>query len=122
MEEFFVKTLSRLLLYGPIIAIFVGTTQASIITFEDLPDPYLFGNSGGQNIDSFYSGFQFGPNVTGLSMSRFGGYDDAAYPPHSGDVAVWDPFDNTISIAFSSPIDNFAIWYTSLDPLELDAY
>ena len=64
------------------------------INFEDLPDAYFF-SAGGQNIGTFYSGVTFGPYVTGLSVSRFGGYGDAAYPPHSGDVVVWSAFDNT---------------------------
>jgi hypothetical protein len=96
------------------------TAHASAIDFGDLPDAYFF-SGGGQNIGSFYSGLAFSPNVTALSVSRFGGYADAAYPPHSGDVAIWDPYDSTISITFASPIDAFGIWYTSLDPLELDA-
>lgn len=48
---------------------------------EDLPDEYFF-SSRGQSIGSFY--ITFGPNVTGLSISRFGGYDDSGFPSHSG--------------------------------------
>jgi hypothetical protein len=37
-------------------------------------------------------------------------------------VAIWDPYDSTITIDFASPIAAVGIWYTSLDPLELDAF
>jgi hypothetical protein len=101
--------------------IFVSSAQGTLITFEDLPDAYFF-SSGGQDIASFYSGLTFSANVTALSASRFGGYSDAAYPPHTRDVVIWDPFDSSISLTFTTPIDAFGIWYTSLDPLELDAF
>lgn len=99
---------------------FAAPCLAGVVDFEGLPDAYFF-SSGGQNIGTFYSGLTFGPNVTGLSVSRFGGYDDSGFPPHSGDVAIWDAFDSTISINFSSPTEAFGIWYSSIDPLTLDA-
>ncbi len=92
-----------------------------IITFENLPDAYFF-SSGGQNIGNFYSGVNFGPDVTGLSVSRFGGYDNAGFPPHSGDVVIWDAADPTIDITFDFSIQSFGIWYTSFDPLTLQAF
>lgn len=91
------------------------------LTFEDLPDAYFF-NGGDQNIGGFYNGITFGPDVTGLSVSRFGGYDDTGFPPHSGDVAIWDASDPTVTISFNSPILSFGIWYTTYDPLTLDAF
>jgi hypothetical protein len=96
-------------------------SNADTITFEDLPDAYFF-SSGDQNIGTFYSGVTFGPDVTGLSVSRFGGYDDSGFPPHSGDVAIWDVTDATIDISFASPIQSFSIWYTTFDPLTLQAF
>jgi RHS repeat-associated protein len=113
--------------YSPfrfVLSLFVlGLTSAyaGVITFEDLPDAYFF-NGGGQNIGTFYAGLTFGPNVTGLSVSRFGGYSDAAFPPHSGDVVIWDATDSTITIDFASSIQSFGIWYTSFDPLTLQAF
>jgi hypothetical protein len=104
-----------------IILLAIGLAQAGLLDFEALPDAYFF-SSGGQNVDTFYSGLTFGPNVTGLSVSRFGGYDDSGFPPHSGDVVIWDAFDPSISISFDTPIDAFGIWYTSIDPLELDVF
>lgn len=92
----------------------------TVITFGDLPDAYFF-SSGDQNIGNFYPGITFGPDVTGLSVSRFGGYDNSGFPPHSGDVVVFDAFDPTINISFGSPITSFGIWYTSFDPLTLQA-
>jgi hypothetical protein len=93
----------------------------TVITFEDLPDAYFFGG-GDQNIGNFYSGITFGPDVTGLSVSRFGGYDNSGFPPHSGDVVIWDASDATINISFASPLSSFGIWYTSFDPLTLQAF
>jgi hypothetical protein len=79
--------------------------SANVITFEDLPDAYFF-SSGDQNIGDFYSGITFGPDVTVLSTSRFGGYDSSGFPPHSGDVVIWDAVDPTITIDFASPIQS----------------
>src|ERR1035438_6814457 len=97
------------------------TANAGVVTFEDLPDANLF-SGGGQNIGNFYPGITFGPNVTGLSVSRFGGYASDAFPPHSGDVVIWDATDPTITISFASAIMSFGVWYTSFDPLTLQAF
>lgn len=94
---------------------------ATTLTFEDLPASYFF-SSGGQNIGSYYSGVNFGPYVTGLSVTRFGGYADAAYPPHSGDVVIFSAFDTDITISFASALSNVSFWYTSFDPVSLLAY
>lgn len=91
------------------------------LTFGDLPSAYFF-NNGGQNIGSYYPGVTFGPNVTALSVSRYGGYNSAAFPPQSGDVVLWDATDAAITISFAAPVQLFSIWYTSVDPLTLQAY
>jgi hypothetical protein len=98
-----------------------GTTASTVINFEDLPDAYFY-SSGDENIGTYYSGITFGPDVTALSVSRFGGYDSSGFPPHSGDVAIWDATDATINISFASPITSFGIWYTTFDPLTLAAF
>jgi hypothetical protein len=113
--------------YSPfrfVLVLFVlGLTSAyaGVVTFEDLPDAYFF-NGDGQNIGNFYAGVTFGPNVTGLSVSRFGGYASDAFPPHSGDVVIWDATDPTITISFDTPVTWFGVWYTSFDPLTLEAF
>lgn len=94
---------------------------ADTIDFETLPDAYFY-NGGDQNIGDFYTGITFGPDVTGLSVSRFGGYDSSGFPPHSGDVVILDATDATITISFASAVDSFGIWYTSFDPLTLGAF
>jgi len=99
----------------------LASAYAGVITFEDLPDANFF-SGGGQNIGDFYSGITFGPDVTGLSVSRFGGYGGSGFPPHSGDVVIWDAADPTININFSSAISSFGIWYTAFDPLTLQAF
>jgi hypothetical protein len=92
-----------------------------LLDFEDLPDVYFF-SSGDQNIGTYYNGLDFEANVTGLSVSRFGGYDDAAYPPYSGDVVIWDPVDLAMTVAFDSAVQSVGFWYTSYDPLTLQAF
>jgi RHS repeat-associated protein len=99
----------------------LAPAHATLITFEDLPDADFF-NGGDQNIGNFYPGLTFGPDVTGLSVSRFGGYANDAFPPNSGDVVIFDASDPTITIDFSSPINSFGIWYTSFDPLTLQSF
>lgn len=91
------------------------------LSFAKLPNNYFF-NSGGQNIGNYYPGVTFGPNVTALSVSRFGGYNSTAYPPHSGDVVIWDPVDSTITITFASTVQSLAFWYTSLGPIQAEAF
>jgi hypothetical protein len=109
----------------PFLFLFACVTHpaaASVLyTFEDLPDTYFY-SSGGQNIGNFYPGIMLGPDVTGLSVSRFGGYDDSGFPPHSGDVVIWDATDATINISFFPGLQSFGIWYTSFDPLTLEAF
>jgi hypothetical protein len=91
------------------------------LNFATLPNNYFI-NSGGQNIGSHYPGVTFGPNVTALSVSRFGGYNNAAYPPHAGDVVIWDPVDSTITITFASTVQSLSMWYTSLTPIAALAF
>lgn len=107
---------------GLLIALTASSVRATtIITFEDLPDAYFY-SAGDQNIGTYYAGITFGPNVTGLSVSRFGGYDNSGFPPESGDVVIWDATDATITISFASPLDSFGIWYTTYDPLTLQTF
>jgi hypothetical protein len=94
--------------------VFTGT--AGVITFEDLPQDYMYWG-GGQNIGSYYTGVTFGPNVTGLDLTG-----STAYPPHSGSIAVWDPVDLTVTISFDTPQAVVGVWYTSFDLLDFAAY
>jgi hypothetical protein len=59
-----------------------------------------------QNIGDFFLGVSFSPIVTALSVSRFGGCDSPAFPPHSAKVVVWDQVDPIITIGFSTPFDS----------------
>src|SRR5579884_983289 len=95
--------------------------QAQTYTFSDLPNSYFF-NNGGQNIGNYYSGITLGPNVTALSVTRFGGYNSAAYPPHSGDVAIWDASDPTITVSLASPVQSVGVWYASLGSISMLAF
>jgi hypothetical protein len=112
---------TRIVCFFSLLTLSVCAASADVITFENLPNAYFFA-AGDQNIGTFYSGVTFGSNVTGLSVSRFGGYPSAAFPPHSGDVVIWDATDPTITIDFASAIGFVGIWYTSLDPLTLETF
>ncbi len=81
-----------------------------------------FFNDAGVSVGSLYPGVIFGPYVTGLSVTRFGGYNSAGFPPHSGDVVVWSAFDSEINITFEATQAFVGFWYTSLDPIALLAY
>lgn len=89
---------------------------ADVIDFENLPAANLF-FSGDQNIGMFYSGVDFESNVTGLDLTG-----STAFPPHSGSIVVWDPVDASVMISFTTAQDMVGVWYTSLDPLTLDAF
>lgn len=106
---------------GAVLCVATLLSAQTAPTFADLPGSYFFSN-GGQNIGSYYAGYTFGPNVSALSVSRFGGYSSAAYPPHSGDVAIWDPYDPAITIAFATPVQSVGVWYASLGTITLQAY
>jgi hypothetical protein len=89
------------------------------LTFEDLPDDNVL-LGGGQNIGGFYPDVTFGPDVTGLSSSRYG-YNDAGYPWHSPDTVITSTVDS-FDITFARNVAQFGVWYTSFDPLFLTFY
>jgi len=95
---------------------FFSPVLADVIDFENLPDAYMF-LGGNQNIGSFYTGVDFEQNVTGLDLTG-----NTAYPAHSGSIGIWDPYDLSVTISFSSPESMVGIWYTSFDPLTLAAF
>jgi len=99
-----------------IATIFISPVLADVIDFENLPNTYMFVGDG-QNIGTYYSGVDFEQNVTGLDLTG-----DTAYPPHSGSIAVWDPYDLSLTISFTTPQSMVGIWYTSFDVLTLAAF
>lgn len=50
------------------------------------------------------------------------GYDSAAFPPHSGDVVIWDASDDAMTVSFTNPQSDVGFWYTSLNPITLTAF
>ena len=99
-----------------VLLLFAFPAAADILDFEGLPSTYMF-LGGGQNVGSYYSGVTLGPNVTGLDLTG-----STAYPPHSGSIVLWDPFDLTVTISFNKPQSSVGLWYTSFDLLTLAAY
>ncbi|HXS95079.1 MAG TPA: hypothetical protein VN736_10770 [Candidatus Limnocylindrales bacterium] len=91
-------------------------SSAAVIDFETLPSTYMFLGDA-QNIGSYYAGVSFGPNVTGLDLTGV-----TAYPPHSGSIGVWDPYDNTVTISFANPQTTIGLWYTSFELLIIAGY
>jgi hypothetical protein len=99
-----------------VLLLFMSAATADDVDFENLPSTYMYLGDG-QNIGSFYAGVAFGPNVTGLDLSG-----STAFPPHSGSIAVWDPFDLTVTISFGTPQSVVGVWYTSFDLLTFAEY
>jgi hypothetical protein len=95
--------------------LFSTSAFADILDFEGLPPAYMY-LGGGQNVGSFYQGVTFGPSVTGLDLTG-----SIAFPPHSGSIVLWDPFDQDVTLLFSSPQTDVSFWYTSFDLLAVSA-
>ena len=83
----FLKAVNPKILLSMLGVVCFSASATTVYTFEDLPDAYFY-SSGDQNIGAYYAGITFGPDVTGLSVSRFGGYDSSGFPPESGDVVM----------------------------------
>lgn len=102
----------------------IGASRADaapiLVSFEDLPEANLLLGDG-VNVGSFYPGLTFGPDVTGLSASRFG-YNDLGYPAHSGDTVIVSAAFDSLSIDFAQPILSFGVWYTSFNSLLLSFF
>lgn len=59
--------------------------------------------------------------TAGLSVPRFGEYNNVTFPLYSGHVSIGRPFNPVMLIAFRSPIQPAGFWYASYDPLRLQA-
>ena len=79
--------------------------------FEGIPETYLR-RGGDQNLGGYLPGLHFGPHVTVLDRVRHG-YNDVAYPPHSGDAVIFSLEYDYIQVdflGFTSPY--VEMWYT----------
>ncbi len=93
---------------------------AFTLDFEGLPDQhYHYG--GDQNLGSYYPGLTFGPDVTVLDRVIYG-YNDAQYPPHSGNAVIFWDSGSYIDVALATPAGSVSAWYSSADDLTMEAY
>lgn len=93
---------------------------AGVIDFENVPQTYWF-NAGGQNLGNYYEGVTFGSSSDILENQVYG-YNDASFPPHSGDAVLFSSADSQITAQFNSPQQSVSLWYTSDKGMVLTAY
>lgn len=98
----------------------LSVARAGTITFEDMPDAYLF--YGGQtNFGNYWAGINFGPSSTILDSVR-GGYNSSGYPPHSGTSVLFSISTPYIDATLDNAIDNFSFWYSAPQPFAVETY
>ena len=93
---------------------------AGVIDFENVPQTYWY-MSGGQNLGNYYEGVTFGTTSTILENQVYG-YNDGAYPPHSGHAVLGSVTDPQMTAQFDTPQQSVSLWYTSSYDLTLSAY
>jgi hypothetical protein len=91
-----------------------------VLNFEGVPDTYLF-YGGNTNLGTYYSGFNFGPDVTVLDKFRYG-YNSSGYPPHSGAAVIFTDYSKYFDVTFDSLATNVGAWYTTYYTLYMAAY
>ena len=93
-----------------------------VLSFENVPDAYLY-RAGNQNLGTYYSGLNFGPQVTVLDQARYG-YNSTDFPPHTGNAVIWgDYVDQPLRVDFLGfQSTSVEAWYTSLYVVHLNAY
>jgi hypothetical protein len=103
------------------VQVFAMTT----IDFEGTPDTYHY-KAGGQNLDGYYSGLDFGPQAQIFDWSLgHGYYSPGVFIPHSGTAVVGDS--HTIQVDFLGFTGSYVeAWYTTscyeTDGFSLKAY
>lgn len=93
---------------------------AGIIDFENMPQTYWF-YGGQQNFGSYWAGVFIGPNSTILENQVYG-YNDPAFPPHSGHAVLFSYSDPSISFTLDNPVNTFSFWYTTGLDASVTAY
>ncbi len=89
-----------------------GTANAlTVLDFEDVPEQYWY-FGGGQNLDGFYPGLNFGTSVTVLENVVYG-YNDTGYPPHSGHQVIFSADNATTRVDFDNPTSHVGFWFTN---------
>lgn len=88
------------------------------LTFEDLPDQYMFNYAGGttQNLGDYFAptyGVHFNPYVEVADESYGGGYNNYAYPPHSGTAVIGTGGNAYFDITLDTPAYSVSLWYTA---------
>ncbi|MBD3234128.1 MAG: hypothetical protein GF315_10445, partial [candidate division Zixibacteria bacterium] len=94
-----------------VLFIFSTANALTVLDFEDVPEQYWY-FGGGQNLDGFYPGLNFGTSVTILENVVYG-YNDTGYPPHSGHQVIFSADNATIRVDFDNPTNHVGFWYTN---------
>ena len=114
------KNIKSLLIGALLGAATVVPSFAGTITFEDMPDDYLF--YGGQvNFGNYWEGVWFGPSSTILDTVRYG-YNSGGYPPHSGTSVLFSISNPYIDAIFDNAVDEMSFWYTANGAFSVSAY
>jgi hypothetical protein len=95
------------------------SARAGLITFENMPEDFWL-YAGNQNSSTYWEGVSFGPEVTILSSSNNG--LNPLYPAHSGDAVLCSMDIPYIDATFEFDVDAVSFWYTSKNPLFVDAF
>jgi hypothetical protein len=93
---------------------------AGTITFEDMPNDYLF-YGGQQNFGNYWEGVYFGPSSTILDAVRYG-YNSSGYPAHSGTSVLFSISTPYIDAIFDNTVDFMSFWYTANGAFSVSAY
>ena len=121
------KKLQSLLSIGAFIFV-ISIVPASAVTidFENVPNMYVdyypTANDYGTNIGTLFSGVDFGPGATILDSNRSVLYDPINYPPHSGTAVMTTNISGYVKASFQSAPNEVSLYYSSLTPLELQAF
>src|SRR3954463_9061893 len=98
----------------------LSVARAGTITFEDMPDAYLY-YGGQQNFGDYWAGINFGPNSTILDSVRYG-YNSGGYPPHSGTSVLFSIDTPYIDATLDNAIDQFSFWYSAGQAFAVETY
>jgi len=103
-----------------------ATPDEFTIDFENVPDQYLYNYPGGAVPLGNYYAAQFGVTLGSgafvFDKTRYGGYNDFGYPPHSGTAVIGAPTANAYDITFSQGMFKVDAWYNTPYAMYMDAY
>ena len=94
---------------------------AGLITFEGMPNNYLYSLGGSTNFGNYWAGVNFGPDSTILDAVR-GGYNSGGYPPHSGTSVLFSINTPYIDMTIDNPVNDVSFWYSAPYAFNVSTY